>query len=95
MCSIMKKLRIISLIALIIAVFVSIDLGLNLLCNFIPEYLDGYTSHSILQGIFGIFGDRNWTLGRFYNDFEISVWVAFLVFVENVVLTIIDMKKKI
>lgn len=90
----MKKLRIFSLIALIISVFVSIDLGLNLLYNFIPEYLDGYTSHSILQGTFGIFGDSNWTLGRFYNDFETSIWISFALFVENIILAIIDIKKK-
>ncbi len=90
----MKKFRIISLIALIIAIFVSIDLGLNLLYNFIPEYLDGYTSHSILQGMFGIFGDKNWTLGRFYNNFETSVWVSFALFVENTILTILEIKKK-
>ena len=90
----MKKIRIISLIALVVSVFVSIDLGLNLLYNLVPEYLDGYTSHSILQGTFGIFGDRNWTLGRFYNNFETAVWVSFAIFVENVVLAIIESKKK-
>ena len=89
----MKKLRIVSLIGLVIAVFVSIDLGLNLLYNLIPEFLDGHTSHSILQGIFGIFGDSNWTLGRFYNAFETSLWISFVLFLENVVLAIINIIK--
>lgn len=89
----MKKIRIISLIALVIAVFVSIDLGFNLLYNFIPEYLDGYTSHSILQGTLGIFGDSNWTLGRFYNAFERSVWISFVISIVNIFLTIIDLIK--
>lgn len=89
----MKKLRIASLVLLVVAVFISIDLGLNLLYNLIPEFLDGYTSHSILQGTFGIFGDSNWTLGRFYKDFETSIWISFVLFAENVVLAIMDIKK--
>lgn len=89
----MKKLRIVSLILLAISVFISIDLGFNLLYNLIPEFLDGYTSHSILQGTFGIFGDNGWTLRRFYNYFERSVWMSFAVFIENIVLTIMDIKK--
>lgn len=69
--------------------YIKIDLGLNLLYNMVPEFLDGYTSHSWLQSMFGIFGDRNWTLARFYNMFENSVWITFAVFMENVILTII------
>ena len=89
----MKKLRIVSLILLVISVFISIDFGLNVLYNLIPEFLDGYTSHSVLQGTIGIFGDSNWYLGKFYEDFEISIWISFSLFVENIVLAIMHIKK--
>ena len=89
----MKKTRIVSLIILGIAVFISVDLGLNLLYCLVPEFSDGYVSNSILQRLFGIFTDSNWSIPKFYKYFETSVWISFLVFVENIVLTIIDIRK--
>lgn len=90
----MKKIRIISLVLLTISVFCSIDLGFNLLYNLIPEHLDGYTTNSTLQGLFGIFGDNSWSLSRFYSAFEKSVWISFLLIVENTALAIIAIKEK-
>lgn len=82
----MRKVRIAACILFLKSLFVSIDLGMNFLYNLVPEFLDGYTSHSILQGLFGIFGDRNWTLARFYEMFERSLWVSYILLAINVLL---------
>ena len=61
----MKTLKLILLILLILfilSLFCTLDLGFNLLYNLIPEHLDGYTTHSTLQGLFGVFGDNSWSL---------------------------------
>lgn len=90
----MKKLRIISLIVLIITVFVSLDLGLNLAYNLFWENHDGLTVNSILHGLFRIFGDSMWSVERFFDAFKTSVWITFFVLVENSVLAIMDLKKE-
>ncbi|MBE6770881.1 MAG: hypothetical protein E7547_01890 [Ruminococcaceae bacterium] len=90
----MKKLRILSLIALLITTFVSVDLGVNLLYNLFWEYHDGIAVNSILHGLFGIFGDSMWSVERFFDAFKTSVWISFLVFAENIVLAIVDFSKK-
>ena len=90
----MKKLQIISLIALVVSLFVSIDLGLNFLYNLVPEFLDGHTSYSTLQGLFGIFGDHGWTMEKFFGAFETSLWISFLLFAENTGLVIRSVLKK-
>lgn len=84
----LKTVRIVSLAALVVMVFVTLDLGLNVLYNLVPEFLDGYTSHSTLQGQFGIFGDSGWTLGRFYTAFERAAWLTFALLVENAALIV-------
>ena len=83
----MKKLKLILLILFILSLFCTLDLGFNLLYNLIPEHLDGYTTHSTLQGLFGVFGDNSWSLSRFYKAFETSTWITFWLFVANVVLS--------
>lgn len=90
----MKKLKIISLIALIITVFVSLDLGLNLAYNLFWEHHDGLTVNSILHGLFGIFGDSIWSVERFFDAFKSSAWVTFAVFAENIILVIMNLSKK-
>ena len=82
----MKKLRIAALILLLLSLFVSIDLGFQFFYNLVPELMDGYASHSVMQGVFHVFGDQGWTLARFYFAFEKAVWVTFalLVVLENV-----------
>ena len=82
----MKKLKLILLILFILSLFCTLDLGFNLLYNLIPEHLDGYTTHSALQGLFGVFGDHSWSLSRFYNAFETSTWITFWLFVFNSIL---------
>lgn len=89
----MKKLRIISLIALIITIFISMDLLINLLGSLIPTMNDGIGVHSIIGGKL-YWGDRLWTHEKFFNAFVISFWVSFTLFAENIVLTIMDICKK-
>ena len=88
-----KKIRIISLIILVIATMINMDLLFNLLGNLIPEINDGLGIHSIIWGNI-YFGDSLWSLERFYNAYVISSLITFAIFVENVVLTIIDITKK-
>lgn len=90
----MKKIRIISLVALIVTVFVSVDLGLNLFYNLFSEFHDGLTVNSILHGMFGIFGDSMWSVERFFDAFKTSAWISFIIFTENLILTIVDLLKK-
>lgn len=90
----MKRLKLITLVLLILSLFITIDLGLNFLYNLIPEFLDGYTTYSILHAIFGIFGDSNWSLGRYFFAFEKALWGSFVLFVFYVVLALWKKKEK-
>ena len=89
----MKKIRIISLLVFVITSFVSIDLLINLLGAMIPSMNDGIGVHSIIWGNLYV-GDSGWSLERFFNAFVVSSMVSFVMFVENVVLTIIDILKR-
>ena len=92
----MKKTRIISAVLLVIMVFISIDLGFNFLKSMVPSMNDGIGCFSIFQigGIFEPFGDSGWSQERYLDAFEKSVWITFVVFVENVILAITEMWKK-
>lgn len=89
----MKIFRIISLVALVITSFISLDLLINLLGSLIPSMNDGISVHSIIWGNL-YFGDSLWSHERFFNAFVISSLIAFSVFIENVVLSIISIIKK-
>ena len=89
----MKKIRIISLIALAITSFISLDLLINLLGSLIPSMNDGIGVHSIIWGNL-YFGDSSWSYERFFNAFVISSLISFAVLVENIVLTIVDIMRK-
>lgn len=88
----MKTIRIISLILLVITTFVSMDLLFNLLGSMIPSMNDGIGTHSIIWGNL-YFGDNLWSHERFFNAFVVSSLISFGVFVENIVLMIISIKK--
>ena len=90
----MKAFRIISIIALAVMLFISIDLGFNFLHSLIPELQDGISSYSVLQRMFGIFGDSGWTKAKFFFAFVNAVWVTFFVVLVNIALTIIAITKK-
>lgn len=89
----MKKIRIISLVILVITSFVSLDLLINLLGSLIPSMNDGIGVHSIIWGNI-YFGDNLWTHERFFNAFVISSLISFAVLVLNIVLSIIAIIKE-
>ena len=90
----MKKLRIVSLIVLVIATAISVDLLINFLGNLVPEMNDGLGMHSVIVWGNLYFGDSLWSLERFFNAFVISSLITLAVFVENVVLAIVDIAKR-
>jgi len=90
----MKKVRIVSLIILIISSVISLDLLVNFLGNLVPEINDGLGIHSVIFPGKLFFGDSLWSLERFYNAFVTSSLITFAIFVENIVLAIIDITKK-
>ena len=90
----MKKLRIVSLIVLIAAAVISVDLLINLLGNLVPEMNDGLGIHSVFLPGQLFFGDSLWSMERFYNAFVVSSMITLAVFAENIVLAIIDVVKK-
>ncbi len=90
----MKKLRIVSLIVLLITTAISLDLLFNFLGNLVPEMNDGLGMHSVIVWGNLYFGDSLWSLERFYNAFVTSSLVTLAVFVENIVLAIIGIAKK-
>ncbi len=89
----MKKIRIISLVILVITSFVSLDLLINLLGSLIPSMNDGIGVHSIIWGNL-YFGDNLWSHERFFNAFVVSSLISFVVFAVNIVLSIIAIVKK-
>ncbi len=85
----MKKMRTIKIIAVVlflISLFCTVDLGLNFLYNTEPLQHDGITTNSVLQSIFGIFGDSLWAFDRFFNAFKNSAWISFALLAVNAVL---------
>lgn len=89
----MKKIRIISLIILIITVFVSLDLLGNFLGSLVPDINDGISTHSIIPGHI-YFGDGSWSRERFFHAFLVSAWITFLLFVWNIAITVVVNDKK-
>lgn len=85
----MKKVQILSVIILMLSVFVAIDLGINFANSLVPELNDGIGSRSILQGMFGVFGDTGWTKEKFLFAFEKSLWISYFLIVENTVVWIL------
>lgn len=90
----MKKLRIISLVVLVITTIISVDLLVNFLGNLVPEINDGLGIQSVLLPGKLFFGDSRWSLERFYNAFITSSLITLAVFIVNVILAIIDFTEK-
>ena len=90
----MKKVRIVSLIFLIISSVISLDLLVNFLGNLVSEINDGLGIHSVIFPGKLFFGDSLWSLERFYNTFVVSSFITMAVFVENIILAIIDIRRK-
>lgn len=90
----MKKIRILSLVVLVISAIISLDLLFNFLGNLVPQMNDGLGSHFVLLPAKLFFGDSLWSLEKFYNAFVTSSLITLTVFVENIVLVIIGITKK-
>lgn len=90
----MKKMRIVSLVVLMIATIISADFLINFLGNLVPEMNDGLGIHSVLLPAKLFFGDSLWSLERFYSAFVTSSLITLAIFVENIILAIIDITKK-
>lgn len=88
----MKKVRIISLIALAIGIIITTDLGLNYFNSTFIEQHDGIVCSGLFARLF--FGDNNWTIFGFYQAFSYSVIVTTLILFENIVLSIIAIATK-
>lgn len=86
----MKIAKIISLLALIVAVFFSIDLGINFAYSLVPELNDGLGNWCVVN----IFGDDYWSGTAYLSAFQKSVWLTFAVFIENAVLAVISERKR-
>ena len=87
----MKQLRIVSLIVLVIAALISLDLLINVIGSLIPALNDGIGLHTVTFLGSLIFSDSHgWSQAAFFNAFVTSYLVTFVIFVENVAVTIID-----
>lgn len=86
----MKKVKLISLIVLCIAIFFSIDLGINFAYSLVPELNDGIGNYCIIN----IFGDNGWTREAYLSAFQKSLWISFAVMAENVIVSIITLKDR-
>lgn len=83
----MKIAKIISVIVLLIAGFVSIDLGLNCLALAVPELQDSIAYHSILQRTFGLLEDIGIERATdFFYAFRTSILLTFAILVENIII---------
>ena len=87
----MKQLRIVSLIVLVIAALISLDLLINVIGSLIPALNDGIGLHTVTFLGSLIFSDSHgWSQAAFFYAFVTSSLVTFVIFVENVAVTIID-----
>ena len=87
----MKKTQVLSLVLLVLSAVVSFDLLVNFLTNVIPNVNDGITTYGLISRL--IFGDRLWSIEKFFNAFVISGLITLFVFIENVILHIFCAKK--
>ena len=91
----MKKVRLATLVLLLLMVFVSMDFGFNFLWALVPEANDGIGNFSILHKVFGVFGDHSWSLGRYLRAFQISAVLTFILLVFNIILNKCFAEKKV
>lgn len=88
----MKKLRIISLLLLLLMVLLSLDLGFNFLKSTVPSMNDGIGCFSLFYRL--LFGEDGWSQAGYLAAFETSCWLTFGVLAENIILHIISLTKK-
>ena len=88
----MKKTHVLSLVLFVLSAVVSFDLLVNFLRNLIPNVNDGITTYGLISRL--IFGDRLWSIEKFFNTFVISGLITLFVCIENVILHIFCAKKE-
>lgn len=76
---------------LLLAVGVTIDFGLTFLYSLIYEANDGIIGPSFLMHLFG--GEDGWTRVAYFEWFRNSVLITFVIAIENVILSVINIKK--
>ena len=91
----MKKAQIVFLIALLVLLVITVDLGQNYFLALDPAINDGITCRSVFQitGVFEPFGDH-WTLDGFRLAFVRSLWLTLLVFAANAYLFCCEWREK-
>ncbi len=88
----MKIFKNIVLLALLVSLFISVDLGINCIGSFVLELQDGIGYNSFLQSTFGLLEGSLKTRADFFNAFKTSAWITFAIFAGNVVLYVIPSK---
>ncbi len=89
-----KIIKGIAVILLLISLFCTVDLGVNLLYNAEPSVHDGsYGTYSILHTVFGIFGDTLWSFDRFFLVWKNAAFITYALVVVNVVLHFFKVKE--
>lgn len=87
----MKMLRVISLVVLAVTLFISIDLGLNYLNAAFTDVNDGIVCISFFKPFFR---DNTWSVYGFFNMFSASLWITFVMALENIILSCIYIYQK-
>ncbi|MBQ8640924.1 MAG: hypothetical protein IJ480_01795 [Clostridia bacterium] len=84
----MKRVRIISLIALAVTLVVAVVLTLGYLYAIMPGH-DGIPRVTVF-----LYGDSMWTYDLYYRGACISIMIALAVGLENIILSILDICKR-
>ncbi|WP_312643536.1 hypothetical protein [Hydrogenoanaerobacterium sp.] len=80
-----------SLGILAVALFISVDLGINYLNSTFIDVNDGIVCISFFKPFLG---DDSWSVYRFFKAFSNSLWITFAVALENIVLGCVSVTRK-
>ncbi len=83
-------INIILKIALVVSLFISIDLAINVVGSLIPKMSDGIPFNSVLQNWFGLLEGKLQSRTDFFNAFASSLWVLFVISVLNIAFSIFN-----
>ncbi len=88
----MRKFKVIALLALLVSLFVSVDLGINCMGSLVTELQDGLSYNSLLQSLFGLLEGSLKTRADFFNVFKTSAWISFAILAVNIILYVTPLK---
>ena len=86
----MKRIRMLSLILLLLCLLASLDIGLTFAYSLIPETNDGIIGPSLVMRLLA--GEDGWTRVDYYRWFAASAWITLGVALENTVLMLFKEK---